>query len=225
MSNNADHKATAPEHDSEPAGQDLPLAFCKGGDETNYTFVGSAEDVRVCMGSFGTANTDFFFGLLHQVANVGSKGRLPDERGIKFVLGFIKASKPRDEIDAMLLSQIGGFQLATMRALNRLAHAETLQEQDSAERASNKLGRTLAVFVDALQRYRLASKQNVYVQNVSVNEGGQAIVANVAPHGRRVAPNKRRRVSPAPTDARQAPMEFIDEGQRAPKPLQRRQKG
>ena len=44
MSNNADYKPAAPELDSETAGQDLQLAFCKGGDETNYTFVGSAEE-------------------------------------------------------------------------------------------------------------------------------------------------------------------------------------
>jgi len=223
MSDDAFHKALAREHGS-AASQDVPLAFCKGGHQTDYTFVGSAEDLRVHMGSFGTANTDFFLGLLHQVANVGCKGTLPDERGIKFVLGFIKSSKPRDEIEAMLLSQIGGFQLATMKALNRLAHAETLQGQDSAERASNKLGRTVAVLVDALQRYRLASKQNVYVQNVSVNDGGQAIVANVARHGRRAAPNKRRRGSPALTDAPQAPMKIMDAKQREPVALKRRQK-
>ena len=225
MSEDANHKTPTSDRVAKGASQELPLTFCKGGEETHCTFFGSAEDAQVHMRTLGTGNADFFYGLLYQVANVGSKGRLPDERGIKFVLGLLKSGEPRDEIEAMLLSQIGGFQLATMRALNRLAHAETHQEEDSAERASNKLGRTLAVLVDALQRYRLASKQNVYVQNVSLNEGSQAIVANVAPHGRRAAPNKRRRVSPALTDARHAPMEFIDEGQRAPTPLQRRKKG
>ena len=137
----------------------------------------------------------------------------------------MKASKPQDEIDAMLLSQIGGFQLATMRALNCLAHAETLQEQDSAERASNKLGRTFATLIEALQRYRSASEQNVYVgQHVSVNEGGQAIVANVARRGRGAAPNRRRRAPPALPDTRETPMDIVDERQRTPLPLQRRQK-
>jgi hypothetical protein len=41
-----------------------------------------------------------------------------------------------------MLSQMAVTQLAIMRFTNRLAHAETLQEQDSAERTLNKLIRT-----------------------------------------------------------------------------------
>ncbi len=224
MSDDANHKAAASDRAAEGASQELPLTFCKGGEETHCTFFGSAEDAQVHMRTLGTGNADFFYGLLYQVANVGSKGQLPDERGIKFVLGLLKSGEPRDEIEAMLFSQIGGFQLATMRALNRLAHAETLQERDSAERALNKLARTFAVLIEALQRYRSASEQNVYVgQHESVNEGGQAIVPNVATRARGAALNRRRR-APALTDARQAPMETMDERQRDQVALQRRQK-
>jgi hypothetical protein len=224
MSNDDDQKATAPELAAEGA-QDLPLTFCRAMDENYCTLIASAEEAQVHMRTVGTGNASVFFGILHQVANIGSKGRLPDELGIKFVLGLLKSLKPRDEIETMLLSQIGGFQLATMKALNRLAHAETLQELDSAERASNKLGRTFAALTDSLQRYRSASEQNVYVgQHVSVNEGGQAIVANVARRGRRAAPSGRRRAPPALPDTQETPMEIGDERQRTPLPLQRRQK-
>src|SRR6185312_10269285 len=103
MSNDDDQKATAPELAAEGA-QDLPLTFCRVRDENCYTLMASEEEAQVHMRTMGTGNPSFFFGLLHQIANVGSKGRFPDERGIKFVLGLMKASKPRDEIDAMLLS-------------------------------------------------------------------------------------------------------------------------
>ena len=221
----ADQKATAPEPAAEGANQEIPLTLCRPRDETYCTFIGGMEEARVHMRGLGTANSDFFFGLLHQVANVGSKGQLPDDRGIKFVLGLLKSRKPRDEIETMLLSQIGGFQLATMTALSRLAYAETRQEQDSAEHASNKLGRTFAALIETLQRYRSASEQNVYVgQHVSVNEGGQAIVANVSRRGRKAVPRRRRRASPALRDARETPMDILDEQQRTALPLQRRQK-
>jgi hypothetical protein len=120
----------------------------------------------------------------------------PDEQGIKFILGFITANQPRDEMEATLLAQIGACQVATMRMANRLAHAETLQEQDSAERAFNKLARTSAALAETFQRYRAASEHKVIVQHVSVNDGGQAIVGNVTPPARRMALKKGERVTP-----------------------------
>ena len=61
---------------------------------------------------------------------------------------------------------------------------DTLAQQDSAERAYNKLARTFASQVEALKRYRSAGEQTVRVEHVTVNEGGQAIVGNVAHGGR-----------------------------------------
>jgi hypothetical protein len=211
-----EQKTTAPQLAAEGPNQDLPLTLGRWRDETHSTFMGDAEEARKHMRALGTGNADFFYGLLHRVANVGSKGTLPDDLGIKFVLGLLKSLKPRDEIETMLLSQIGGFQLATRTALSRLAYAETLQERDSAEHASNKLGRTFAALIETLQRYRSASEQTVYVgQHVSVNEGGQAIVANVARRGRRAAPTGRRRAPPALPDTRETSMDLRDERQRA----------
>jgi hypothetical protein len=52
-------------------------------------------------------------------------------------------------------------------------------QQDSAERALNKLTRTYAMHLEAFKRHRTGGEQKVTVQHVSVNEGGQAIVGNV----------------------------------------------
>jgi hypothetical protein len=54
-----------------------------------------------------------------------------------------------------------------------------IPQQDSAERAFNKLARTFAAQVEALKRYRTGGEQRVIVQHVNVNEGGQAIVGAV----------------------------------------------
>src|SRR5438034_11217890 len=69
---------------------------------------------------------------------------------------------------------------ATMR---RLAHVQNIPQQDSAERAFNKLARTFSAQVEALKRYRTGGEQRVTVEHVTVNEGGQAIVGNVAHRG------------------------------------------
>ena len=66
---------------------------------------------------------------------------------------------------------------------------ENIRQQDSAERAFNKLARTFAAQVEALKRYRSGGEQTVRVEHVTVNEGGQAIVGNVS-HGRRGSPEK-----------------------------------
>ena len=47
------------------------------------------------------------------------------------------------------------------------------------EQMLNKLARTFATQVETLRRYRTGGQQNVRVEHVTVNEGGQAIVGNV----------------------------------------------
>jgi hypothetical protein len=66
-----------------------------------------------------------------------------------------------------------------MTFARRLAHVEEIPQQDSAERAFNKLTRTFAMQMEALKRYRSGAEQKVTLQHVSVAEGGQAIVGNV----------------------------------------------
>ena len=47
----------------------------------------------------------------------------------------------------------------------------------------NKLGRTFAAQVEALKKYRSSGEQNIKVQHVTVNEGGQANVGNMQAGG------------------------------------------
>ncbi len=224
MNEDIDEVADNPKLPTEPIDQPMKLSMSKRGDVTYYTLEADAGGAKNHMRTFGTKSLDFFFGLLQQVVNAGSKGAYPDEQGINFMLGFITGKKPQDEIEAMLLAQIGACQVATMRMANRLAHAESLQEQDSAERAFNKLARTSAALIETFQRYRAASEHKVIVQHVSVNDGGQAIVGNVTPRARRTALKKRGRVTPALADARRPAIDVIDQPHRTPVPRQRRQK-
>jgi NAD-specific glutamate dehydrogenase len=84
----------------------------------------------------------------------------------------------------MLAAQMAAVHNATMTFARRLAHVDNIPQQDSAERAFNKLARTFASQVEALKRYRTGGEQTVRVEHVTVNEGGQAIVGNVM-HGAR----------------------------------------
>lgn len=136
------------------------------------------------MNAMGTASTEFMHGLLTQLSNAASQGREPDEASINFMLSVVNGIGPRDEVEAMLAAQMAAIHMATMTFARRLAHVETLPQQDGAERAFNKLARTFTTQIEALKRYRSDGHQTVRVERVTVEAGGQAIVGAVtAPAG------------------------------------------
>jgi len=135
------------------------------------------------MADMGTIDGDFHKGLLSQMACLGSHGRKVDSENTNFVVAVVRSVKPRDELEAMLATQMGAIHAATMMMARRLNHVETIPQQESAERALNKLARTFTTQMDALKRYRTGGQQKVIVEHVTVNEGGQAIVGSVATGG------------------------------------------
>ena len=164
--------STLPKPDSEPQAKLLPLI--EGSNAIDHKAAKKAV--------FGSSNEAFLHGFITQLANVGSQGKTLDERGLAFVVSIVEGIEPQDQVEAMLASQMAAVHLATMTFARRLAHCETIPQQDSAERAFNKLARTFAVQIEALRRYRSKGTQHVIVERVNVEPGGQAIVGNVA-HG------------------------------------------
>ncbi len=153
-----------------------------------------AVGLALLMNALGTTDPSFLDGLLGQLANAGTHGRNVEEREFNFMLSLVIGVEPRDQVEAMLAAQMAAVHNATMTFARRLAHVDNIQQQDSAERAFNKLARTFASQVEALKRYRTGGEQKVTVEHVTVNEGGQAIVGNVS-HGERGASKKRRSTS------------------------------
>jgi hypothetical protein len=132
------------------------------------------------MNALGSSDHDFAKGLVMQLVNAGTQGKDFDGKGPNFMLSVVQGIQPKDEIEAMLAAQMAAVHMAAMTFARKLAHTENLLQQDSAERAFNKLARTFAVQAEALKRYRTGGEQKVTVQHVTVNEGGQAIVGAVS---------------------------------------------
>jgi hypothetical protein len=122
--------------------------------------------------------------------------------------GLVATAK--DQLEAMLAAQMAAVHMATMTLGRRLGGVETVEQQDSAERAFNKIARTFTTQMEALKRYRTGGEQKVTVQHVSVSEGGQAIVGNVTQTAK-TAPEKATKSLPALTSAQQTPMAIIGE--------------
>ncbi len=171
--------------------------------------------------ALGTSNQDFVRSILSQITTASSLGGEIDESAINFVLAVIKDTKPNDQLEAMVALQMAIVHLAQIRFATHLAQVESLPQQDSAERAVNKLARTFTTQMDALKRYQTGGEQKVTVQHVSVNEGGQAIVGNVTRPPGRARLNQQR--SQLLTDARQPAM-TIDNSNSEPVPLRRNRK-
>ena len=141
------------------------------------------EDLALAIGllmqALGTTDKAFLVGLLEQLVNAGSQSPEVDERDLNFMLSVVKGVEPKDQVEAMLAAQMAAVHMATMTFARRLSHVETLPQQDSAERAFNKLARTFTAQVEALKRYRTGGEQRMTVEHVHVHQGGQAIVGTV----------------------------------------------
>jgi hypothetical protein len=162
------------------------------------------------MEALGTGDRDFMHGILVQLTEAaGSQGRPPNETDLNFMLSVIKDRKPRDHFECMLATQAAAVHMVAMRFANYLMNSDNLSQQDSAERVFSKATRTFPVQMDAIKRYRSGGEQAFTVQNVSVRDGGQAIVGNVTQNAPAVATDKSAVSPPAITDARVPPMEII----------------
>ncbi len=172
-----------------PPGPRLKVSEKDGVTEIALDHQDSALGYALLMKALGTTDRDFMDGLLGQLANAGTHGRTVDGRGLNFMLSVVKGVESKDQVEAMLAAQMAAVHMSTMTFARRLAHVDNIPQQDSAERAFNKLARTFAAQVEALKRYRSGGEQIVRVEHVTVNEGGQAIVGNVS-HGGRGSPEK-----------------------------------
>ncbi len=165
---------------------DIKLDFAE--DTRRLTVGHKGKDPRAAcalsMQELGTVDYRFFEGVMDQVATLGQQDSPVSETASNFVMSVVAGVKPQDEIEAMLAIQMGAIHQATMMMARRLNHVKTLPQQDSAERALNKLARTSTSQVETLKRYRSKADQTVRVERVEVKEGGQAIVGNVHNGGR-----------------------------------------
>ena len=91
---------------------------------------------------------------------------------------------PDDVIADMVAAQLVSAHHAAMDCYKRAAGGGELVVWREALNQANRLSRTSAALIEALNRHRGKSgQQTVRVEHVTVNEGGQAIVGAVATGG------------------------------------------
>ena len=138
-----------------------------------------ATGTAVFMNALGVRHGPASEALLSQIVNLSGNGQTVTSADVNAVAALVQGIGPRDEIEALLAVQMVAIHNATVTAARRLAHVERIDQQDSASGMLNKLARTFATQVEALKKHRSSGEQNIRVQHVTVNEGGQAIVGSV----------------------------------------------
>jgi hypothetical protein len=138
---------------------------------------------RLMSDAFGVADRDAMYGMLRQLVRASVKGRKPDPVDLAFMISMVESIKPRDAVEAMLVAQMVSVHVMAMRCAHHLANEQDTARQESAVRALSRLTRTFPAQIEALNRYRNNGAPAVTVQNLSVGDGGRAIVGNVTQHG------------------------------------------
>jgi hypothetical protein len=140
--------------------------------------------------ALGVRDREAMDGILRQLVRASVNDGRPDEVNLSFMISMVKSIRPRDSVEAMLVAQMVSVHVMAMRCVHHLANADDLAQHDSAARALGRLARTFPAQIDALNRYRSHGEPAITVQNVSVGDGGNAIVGNVTQHARVVVSDK-----------------------------------
>jgi hypothetical protein len=91
---------------------------------------------------------------------------------------------PKDELEGMMAAQLIAAHNAAMECYRRAMIGEqTFEGRRESLNQANKLSRTYATLLDALNKHRGKGQQKVTVEHVNVNQGGQAIVGTVETGG------------------------------------------
>lgn len=132
--------------------------------------------------AIGAVDRDALHGLLGQLVKASAVARKPDQGNLSFMISMLKSIAPKDSLEAMLAAQMVGIHVAAMRCACRLALTDDVPQQESLTRALTRLSRTYAAQMEALLRHRSNGACAIRVQNVSVQDGGSAVVGHFTQH-------------------------------------------
>jgi hypothetical protein len=106
------------------------------------------------------------------------------ERQRSAALAALIGIGPRDEIEGMIAAQLLAAHNAAIECYRRAMIGEqTFEGRQENLNQANKLSRSYAVLLDALNRHRGKGQQKVTVEHVHVHAGGQAVVGTVEARG------------------------------------------
>jgi hypothetical protein len=102
------------------------------------------------------------------------------DRQLSATVAALVGIGPKDELEGMMAAQLIAAHNAAMECYRRAMIGEqTFEGRRENLNQANKLSRTWATLLEALNKHRGKGQQKVTVEHVHVHQGGQAIVGNV----------------------------------------------
>jgi hypothetical protein len=106
------------------------------------------------------------------------------DKQLDATIAALQGIAPRDELEGMMAAQLIAAHEAAMECYRRAMNGEqSLEGRRENLTQANKLSRTYAALLEALNRHRGKGQQKVTVEHVHVHAGGQAVVGMVSTPG------------------------------------------
>ena len=146
------------------------------------------EDRKGPLKKIGGSQSDHWNNTLinQAVQSLWMKNSSPEERDrqLSATVAALMGIGPKDELEGMMAAQLVAAHNAAMECYRRAMIGEqTFEGRRENLAQANKLSRTYAALVEALNRHRGKGQQKVTVEHVHVHAGGQAVVGAVAAEG------------------------------------------
>jgi hypothetical protein len=154
------------------------------GKQPNTITVGTPEDQHGRLKDIGGSVSDQWNNVVaNQAINALWLGNSDEEernRQASATVAALTGIGPRDELEGMMAAQLMASHSAAMECYRRAMLGEqTFEGRKENLNQANKLSRTWATLLDALNKHRGKGQQKVTVEHVHVHSGGQAVVGTV----------------------------------------------
>jgi hypothetical protein len=145
------------------------------------------DDLKGTLKHIGGSRSDDWNNILAlQTVDALWKHSSPEMQGkqLSAAVAALDGIGPKDELEGMMAAQLIAAHNAAMERYRRAMHSEqTFEGRRENLNQANKLSRTFATVLEALNRHRGKGQQKVTVEHVHVHSGGQAVVGVVEPSG------------------------------------------
>ena len=146
------------------------------------------DDLKGTLKNIGGSRSDHWNNILanQTVQALWLKHSNPDTRDKQYsaTVAALIGIGPKDELEGMMAAQLIAAHNAAMECYRRAMIGEqTFEGHRENLTQANKLSRTYATLLEALNRHRGKGQQKVTVEHVHVHAGGQAVVGTVETPG------------------------------------------
>ena len=146
------------------------------------------DDLRGTLKNIGGSRSDHWNNILanQAVQALWLKNSSSEERDKQYsaTVAALVGIGPKDELEGMMAAQLIAAHNAAMECYRRAMIGEqTFEGRRENLAQANKLSRSFATLLEALNRHRGKGQQKVTVEHVHVHSGGQAVVGVVGTPG------------------------------------------